>query len=47
MARKNTNFYVDTAKANARKRKIILFVCGVICLICLVLDIYFLVGLFN
>lgn len=47
MAGKNDNIFVDTEKVNARKKKITLLICGIICTICVVLDIYFLVSLFN
>lgn len=46
MSRKNDSIFTNTEKQTSRKRKTTLFICAVICLACIILDIYFLVSIF-
>jgi len=46
VSRKQDNIFHDTSKSVSRKRKILYLVCGAICLLCLILDIYFLIQIF-
>lgn len=46
VSRKQDNIFRDSEKNASKKRKTIYLVCGVVCLLCIALDIYFLIQIF-
>ncbi len=46
VSRKQDNIFRDSEKNAAKKRKIIYLVCGAVCLVCIALDIFFLIQIF-
>ena len=46
VSRKQDNIFRNPEKTATKKRKVIYLVCGAVCLVCIALDIYFLIQIF-